>query len=60
MRLCLFFVNQVVRVGMDFGDVIMGHALGPAVIVPVALLDAVQRRLEAATSLLELDGRRQS
>jgi hypothetical protein len=45
---------QLVRVLMDFGELILGNE--PAVVVPLDGLDAIQRRIEAALGLLELDG----
>jgi len=45
---------QLVRALLDFGEMVVGTEA--AVLVPVGELNAIQRRVEAAIGLLELDG----
>jgi len=46
----------VIRVALDFGQPVFGCADGPGVIVPIRHLARLQARIEAALSLLEIDG----
>lgn len=45
----------MVRLFLDLGEVMMGAAAGPSVVVPINGLARIQARLEAAIGLLELD-----
>lgn len=45
----------MVRLFLDLGEVMMGAAAGPSVVVPINGLARIQARLEAAIELLQPD-----